>query len=220
MVRVRSGGMPGQTRPDMHWGHDRDGAHYWHNDLEPEQCRVPHVTAFPIALAATPLWYMTCQEIWFANKVDKGIACCCYGQYPKSAVDDEELANSDYVQRFKILASQAWHTNLYVSKDHNLQWKRCLARVSWGIYSATSKRSSPSLQYPIRLTNLSCLTCPTFHASSCHNNITLHLMRDITTCQIRIRLWCRIETKWPSSRFLLMPWDKAVSNLWPQRFDL
>lgn len=49
----------------------------------------------------------------------------------------------------------------------SLQWKRCFARVSFGINSATSNLSSPSQQQPIRLASRSFRSCPTILASSC-----------------------------------------------------
>lgn len=53
-----------------------------------------------------------------------------------------------------------------------LQWKRCLESVSFGMYSATKRRSSPSAQHPIRFTSLLCLTFPTPEASVCSTSIT------------------------------------------------
>ena len=51
-------------------------------------------------------------------------------------------------------------------KKKHIQWNKCLARVSLGMYSATSNLSSPSQQYPIKLASLWCLNFPTPHASS------------------------------------------------------
>uniref|UniRef100_A0A7C9CTF2 Uncharacterized protein n=1 Tax=Opuntia streptacantha TaxID=393608 RepID=A0A7C9CTF2_OPUST len=46
------------------------------------------------------------------------------------------------------------------------EWNKCLARVSRGMYSATSSLSSPSQQYPIKFASLWCLNFPTAQASS------------------------------------------------------
>lgn len=39
--------------------------------------------------------------------------------------------------------------------DCTSQWKKCFAKVSFDMYSATNKHSSPSQQHPIKFTNLS-----------------------------------------------------------------
>lgn len=72
--------------------------------------------------------------------------------------------------------SYCWKGTKDLCRGDCLQWNKCFARVSWGIYSATNRRSSPSAQNPIRFTSRSCLTWPTFHASSCRIKISLHLL--------------------------------------------
>jgi len=56
----------------------------------------------------------------------------------------------------------------------DLQWKRCCARVEFGMYSATSA-PCPSLQYPMSLVMLGCSSLATSSASSCrrHRDTTL-----------------------------------------------
>jgi hypothetical protein len=54
----------------------------------------------------------------------------------------------------------------------SVQWKRCLERVSFGMYSATSSLSSPSAQQPIRLTRRLWRTFPTPAASACNGSHT------------------------------------------------
>lgn len=70
-----------------------------------------------------------------------------------------------------------------------LQWKRCLERVSFGIYSATNRRSSPSAQQPIRFTILLCRTLPTPEASICRfiqekSSGKTIILKDSTQCLI------------------------------------
>jgi hypothetical protein len=67
---------------------------------------------------------------------------------------------------------QKWSNQIRDSrKAHkHIQWNKCLARVSLGMYSATSSLSSPSQQYPIKLASFLCLNFPTPHASSYDNN--------------------------------------------------
>lgn len=90
--------------------------------------------------------------------------------------------------------SYCWEGKKDLCRGDCLQWNKCFARVSWGIYSATNRRSSPSAQNPIRFTSRSCLTWPTFHASSCRISITLHLLVHKTQSP-KVEYWQILITK-------------------------